>query len=222
MALILNIETTSPICSLALCESNGQLVSILENREQTSHASRITILIDQLLTESGKSLSDLVAVAVSSGPGSYTGLRIGTAVAKGLCYTLDIPLISVDTLRSLTIAVEVKKSSGLLCPMIDARRLEVYTALFKDDKLIRKPAAIIIDAAFLEKELKEQPIYFFGSGSAKCKELIQHPNALFIADIENSSEHMFPFSCQKLKESNFEDTAYYDPFYLKNQYISTP
>ncbi|WP_411273696.1 tRNA (adenosine(37)-N6)-threonylcarbamoyltransferase complex dimerization subunit type 1 TsaB [Daejeonella sp.] len=220
--LILLIETSTTSCSVALSEG-AKVIAIKEANERNIHTSHITIFIDEVMEYSGKEYADLDAIAVSKGPGSYTGLRIGVSTAKGLCYALDIPLISVNTLQSmaegLVKVLEVKKSAYLI-PMIDARRMEVYTAIYKTDLTIVEDvnAKIIDDSSFLEFHDKE--LILFGDGAEKFKELFSQRSNLSFQDFVNSAAHMAPLACKKLINGEIENMAYFEPFYLKD-FVST-
>lgn len=231
MALILNIETSTEVCSVSLTE-NGTLLHKKESAEGMNHSRLLTVFIDELFTESKISLKKLDAVAVSKGPGSYTGLRIGVSVAKGLCYGLGIPLISVNSLESLGIytAFNYTQFSGikpenepLFCPMIDARRMEVYTALYNTAGEEIKPiSAEIITEGFLQPEIEKHPVLFFGNGAAKCKNLLTNPNAIFAGPETTSAVFMQQLSEKKFQLQQFEDVAYFEPFYLKNFVATIP
>ena len=219
MPLILNIETATTVCSVALAE-HGKLLSLKEENERYTHAEKITLFIEQVLNETGKLISDLDAVAVSSGPGSYTGLRIGISTAKGLCYALGKPLISISTLRSLAFSIhnsQLAIHNSFSCPMIDARRMEVYCAMY-DEKLneIEKMSARIIDENSFSENLKEKKIFFFGDGAAKCSPLLsKNKNALFIDNIFPTAASMISLSEEKFQKNEFENVALFEPFYLK-------
>lgn len=231
MALILNIETATEVCSVSLAE-NGALVQKKESAEGMNHSRLLTVFIDALFAETKISLKKLDAVAVSKGPGSYTGLRIGVSVAKGLCYALEIPLISVNSLESMGIYAalnftqfsEVKpENEPLFCPMIDARRMEVYTALYNTKGEEIKPiSAEVITEGFLQPELEKHPVLFFGNGAAKCKNVLTHPNAIFAGPETTSAVFMQPLSEEKFQLQQFEDVAYFEPFYLKNFVATIP
>ncbi len=218
--LILLIETATTSCSLALAE-DGLILSKKELNEHNIHASHVTLFIDELMHLTGKTYSNLTAVAVSQGPGSYTGLRIGVSTAKGLCFALDIPLIAVNTLQAMAAGLLEKTSlrneKTLLCPMIDARRMEVYTALFdRDLATIENIQAKILDETSFDKYLKNHTILFFGDGAEKCKPLYSHrPNTTFI-EFENSASYLGVLAEQKLKSGDIEDVAYFEPYYLKD------
>jgi tRNA threonylcarbamoyladenosine biosynthesis protein TsaB len=167
-----------------------------------------------------KSINDVDAVAISAGPGSYTGLRIGASTAKGLCYALDIPLIAINSLKALAMQVDIVE--GMLCPMFDARRMEVYTALYsKDLKEIIPTKALVVESLEFAEQLDKGEVYFFGPGALKCQELIKHENAIFKLDIKVSAQGMSQLSNESFQMKNFEDVAYYEPFYLKD-FIAGP
>ena len=215
MAIILNIETATKNCSVSLAK-NGQVLAIKElNNGNYSHAELLHQFIKDVFTEQKMNQSDVDAIAVSKGPGSYTGLRIGVSAAKGLCFALDIPLISIDTLEALSYSIKIDK--GFIVPMIDARRMEVYTSVFdKNHKTLEKTSAKIIDESSFLNYLEKDTICFLGDGALKCKETITHSNAFFIADKFPSSKEMASLSFLKFQQKQFEDVAYFEPFYLKN------
>lgn len=216
MAFILCIETATPVCSVALFE-NTTLISVREIKDGNVHASALTGLIRQCMDESALDLNQLEAIAVSKGPGSYTGLRVGVATAKGLCYTLKKPLIAISTLKSLAyvFSLENREFQGIICPMIDARRMEVYTALY-DQSLeeISPVEAKIIDHSSYAAMLSSNPIAFLGNGAEKCREMIKSYNALFF-DTMCSAKGMGIFAHEKLRAGQFENIAYFEPDYLK-------
>jgi tRNA threonylcarbamoyladenosine biosynthesis protein TsaB len=232
MALILNLDTSTRICSVALAR-DGELIAWKESHEDKSHASLLSVFMKQILAESSIDISDLEAVAVSKGPGSYTGLRIGVSTAKGLAYAAGIPLISVDTLAALAKGVLLGNhfdkedypvdESLLLCPMIDARRMEVYTATFQaSGKMIQQVSARIINEDSYSNIPKQSHLVFFGDGAAKCKDIIQHPNAHFLSGIETSAKFMVALAESAWQEKRFEDVAYFEPFYLKDFVATNP
>lgn len=214
MSTILCIETASTNCSVAI-GVNGKLLALKEDYDSSySHAERLHNFIKEILEENDLKLSDLDAIAVSKGPGSYTGLRIGVSAAKGLCFSLDLPLISVATLSSLANQVE---ETGTIIPMMDARRMEVYTAVFdKDKKQIEETSAKILDPESYNSNLKEGLVYFIGSGVEKFQKICEHPNARYIKDKLPSASQMVPLATIKYKKSDFEDVAYFEPYYLKD------
>lgn len=223
MALILNIDTSTSVCSVALAQ-NGQLLALKENKEGLNHSLLLGTFIDDILKENGTCVHALDAIAVSMGPGSYTGLRIGVSMTKGLCYGASKPLIAINTLQALAQSVSSRiQEDALYCPMIDARRMEVYTALFdKDNHTIQKTKAEIIDATSFSDVLASQPVYFFGDGSDKVKSVLISPHAHFLPDIETSATNMIQLAEQKYETRNFEDVAYFEPFYLKDFIATTP
>lgn len=225
---ILNIETSTSCCSAAIT-IEGKVVAHRENLSGANHASELPVFIEQLLAEAKTKGWRLDAVALSEGPGSYTGLRIGASTAKGICYGLNIPLIPIDTLQILCAAVQAKlniqKEDALLCPMIDARRMEVYTALYQSNTLLRlgEIEAKIIDSDAFMEPLAERDIYFFGNGSAKCSEVITSESAHFIEDIVPCACYMGHLAEIKAKEQllDVKQVAYYEPFYLK-EFVAAP
>jgi len=213
---ILNIETSTKACSVALHKNGELIVSREDVTTNFSHSEKLLKFISKLFSDAKLSLSDLDAIAVSMGPGSYTGLRIGVSTAKGLCYGLDIPLISISTLKAMSFGMALEIKADLYCPMIDARRMEVYSAFFDiNNTEVRKIQADIIDENSYKKEL-EKKVVFFGDGSEKIKEKIKHENAMFISNIHPSAKNMGLLSYQKFNKSLFEDLAYFEPFYLKD------
>lgn len=222
MALILNIETATNICSVALA-LDGSILSLCENNDGQSHARLLTTLITECLTVAKKDLSMIEAIAVSKGPGSFTGLRIGVASAKGLCYALNVPLIAVNTLQSMASKFKSQTTSVekiLMCPMIDARRMEVYTAVFDQNlDFIRQTAATIIEKNSFVDLLEKNRIVFFGDGMKKTVQLIgNQENASFLHDFEPSASGMVDFSENSYKLGRFESTVFFEPFYLKDFY----
>ena len=213
---ILNIETSTKACSVAL-HKNGELIVYREDvTANFSHSEKLLKFISELFSDAKLSLSDLDAIAVSMGPGSYTGLRIGVSTAKGLCYGLDIPLISISTLKAMSFGMALEIKADLYCPMIDARRMEVYSAFFDiNNTEVRKIQADIINENSYKKEL-EKKVVFFGDGSEKLIEKIKDKNAIFVSDIHPSAKNMGLLSYQKFTKSLFEDLAYFEPFYLKD------
>ncbi len=232
MALILNLETTSHVCSACLAR-DGELLSIRENYEGKSHASLLTQFIDEMLKQEHLAVTDLDAVAISEGPGSYTGLRIGVSTTKGLCYGAGIPLIGVSTLQALSQGLldALKVSNDpppldehtLLVPLMDARRMEVYSALLTPQLEFKRAvkAEIIDDSSFLDW-LARYNLVFFGTGAPKTRQTIDHPHAYFIDGIEPSAQHMSRLAEQKYQDGRFEDVAYFEPFYLKDFIATKP
>lgn len=230
MALILNIETSTEVCSVTLAE-NGKLRFIKESTEGLNHSELLTVFIEELFAENQIQINTIDAVAVSKGPGSYTGLRIGVSVAKGLCYALNIPLIAINSLevmgifaaQNITEYSNLKSDNVLFCPMIDARRMEVYTALYNlKGEEIKAVSAEIIDETFLINFLENNTILFFGNGADKCKNQITHSNAIFKGPEKTSAQFMQNIADFKYNKKEFEDVAYFEPFYLKNFVATIP
>ncbi len=215
LALILNIETATKNCSVSIAEK-GKTISLKEfNDGGYSHAEKLHQFIKEVVEESGKKLSDVNAVAVSKGPGSYTGLRIGVSAAKGLCFALDIPLISVETLKVLSKSIDVE--DGFVIPLLDARRMEVYSQVFNAENLeLEEVKAEIIDNTSFKDYLDKNAVYFLGDGAEKCKAFIKHINANFIDNCFPSAKEMSELSYLKFKKNDLEDVAYFEPFYLKD------
>lgn len=215
MALILSLETTTTNCSVALSK-NGKTISFKEDNDKGySHAERLHVYIDTVLKEAGVTSHNLDAIAVSKGPGSYTGLRIGVSTAKGLSYALEKPLISISTLKAL--AYQVKIDDGVIVSMLDARRMEVYSAVYDSNyNEIRETQAQILDKTSFISDLNQNNVYFIGNGVEKTKNLINHPNAVFIEDKLPSAKEMGALAYNKYRISNFEDVAYFEPYYLKD------
>ncbi|NAS32086.1 tRNA (adenosine(37)-N6)-threonylcarbamoyltransferase complex dimerization subunit type 1 TsaB [Flavobacteriaceae bacterium R38] len=216
MAIILSIETSTTNCSVSIAEK-GQLKALVEeNNVNYSHSENLHRFIKEALKDASFSLNDLDAIAVSKGPGSYTGLRIGVSAAKGLCFSLDKPLISVSTLEALSHQVEA--TSGFIAPLLDARRMEVYSAVFDfDHQEIRETRAEIIDEHSFSDFLDQDKVYFVGPGAEKCKSILLHSNARFSENIAMpSAKEMTRLAYEKFKISNFEDVAYFEPYYLKD------
>ncbi len=220
MALILNIETATKNCSVSLAEK-GNLLSFKElNEGGYSHAEKLHLFIKEVLENANVTPQELDAIAISKGPGSYTGLRIGVSSAKGLCFAVNKPLISVKTLESL--ANQINIDNGVIVPMLDARRMEVYSSVFdKNHQQIREIKAEIIDENSFSSELNNGKVYFLGDGAEKCKTIITHENAIFIDDKFPSAKEMAKLSFEKFKNNDFENVAYFEPFYLKD-FVVTP
>ena len=227
MALILNIETATEVCSVNLAK-DGKLILKKENTDGKTHASLLTVFIDEIFKETNYSISNIDAVAVSKGPGSYTGLRIGVSTAKGIAYAADIQLISVSTLQAMAIGISKNYNNGenentLFCPMIDARRMEVYSSFYNiNNEIVKGISADIIDANSYNDYLKTNKLVFFGNGAEKCKETITSEKAEFIDNIICSSKNMIELSEKAFKNNDFEDVAYFEPFYLKNFIATIP
>lgn len=230
MAHILCIETSTTVCSVALT-SDGKVIAARQENEGNSHANRLTVLIENLFSDSTVSLemSDIDAVAVSSGPGSYTGLRIGVSAAKGICFALGKPLIAIPSLAVLAWPVVQKKDSretkedSWYCPMIDARRMEVYAAMFDDGMQQQKEtSADIIDEKSYRDILNQRKVFFFGNGAAKCRKALAHPNAVFPEDEGPLARNMAILAHDAWNQKQFEDVAYFEPFYLKDFIATIP
>jgi len=249
MALILNIETATTVCSVSIAK-DGQLIAFKEQNGDYSHAENLTLFIQEVVAQTGIKLSDVDAIAVSKGPGSYTGLRIGVSTAKGLCYALDKPLIAINTLQHLALAVStldadekmLRKTNGaeklqqkiestasslsfgegwgevLICPMIDARRMEVYCAIYdRQGRELMPTSAEIIDEDSFVDFLKNYKIIFIGDGAAKCKEVLsKNSNAIFMDNVFPSAKNMISLSEKAFQLKQFENLAYFEPFYLKD------
>lgn len=221
MSYILHIESSQDVCSVCIARE-GQLVALRETADGNQHAQSLTQYIDELLREHNIAPRELSAVALSQGPGSYTGLRIGSSAAKGLCYGLEIPLIAVDTLQSMASLFADAHASEIvagdvLCPMIDARRMEVYTAQYSAGLQELVPVtAEIIDSASFEKELSTIKMHFFGSGADKCSQTIISQNAIFYQNFELSSRGLVRLAWDKYQQKQFADIAYFEPLYLKD------
>ena len=228
MGLILNIETATQVCSVSLAK-NGKLLALKELNEKNIHAEILTVFIQELLKETELNLSDIDAVAISKGPGSYTGLRIGLSTAKGLCFSLDIPLISVSSLQAMAqyalicLKAEIKENT-LFAPMIDARRMEVYTAFYNTDieQVSKIEPHIFSKESFIE-EGKDHELILIGDGCGKSQELFSdRENIKIHPEVLSSSLGMIPLSEKKYKTQDFEDVAYFEPFYLKEFIAGIP
>ena len=214
MAIILCLETSTTNCSVAL-SIDGQIKAIREeNNQKFSHAEKLHVFIDEVLREANIDKKQLNAIAISKGPGSYTGLRIGVSAAKGLCFALDIPLISTLTLEVL--AQQVESENCYIVPMLDARRMEVYSTVFNSEKKqIRETQAEILNENSFQEYLSDQKVIFIGDGAAKFEALCSHENAVFLKDKFPSSKDMGLLAEAKYKKSDTENVAYFEPFYLK-------
>lgn len=228
MPTILHIESATLTCSVALSR-DGELLSLKETHDQSySHSEKLVVYIDEAIKQAGLKPSDLGAVCVSKGPGSYTGLRIGVSAAKGLCYGLGIPLLSVGSLESMAHWAKAEFSEELtdvsfLCPMIDARRMEVYTQLFDASLRETEPiSAVIINENSFASELEKGKVAFFGDGASKCKQVINHPNAVFLDGFNPSARGMIDLAELKFAEKQLEDVAYFEPYYLKDFVAGKP
>jgi len=215
LSLILSLETATTNCSVSLSKDGKTIVLKEDNDKSYSHAERLHVYIDTVLKEANINSKDLDAIAVSKGPGSYTGLRIGVSAAKGLCFALEKPLISIPTLAAL--AHQVKMDEGVIISMLDARRMEVYSAIYDSNhNEIRDTRAQILDNTSFADYLKNQKVYFIGNGVEKTKTLIEHPNAVFVDNKLPSANEMSAIAFNKYEADNFEDVAYFEPYYLKN------
>ncbi|MFH1297885.1 MAG: tRNA (adenosine(37)-N6)-threonylcarbamoyltransferase complex dimerization subunit type 1 TsaB [Bacteroidota bacterium] len=236
MSLILAIETATPVCSVALSR-DGKILSLRESSAPNVHSSVLTVFVEDVFRETSLHFTDLDAVSVSMGPGSYTGLRIGVASAKGLCYALDKPMIAVHTLEAMAMGMISNPSHNpspkregsnsqlptancqlLFCPMIDARRMEVFCAVYDENRMAIRPVeAVIIERDTFKDLLAEYAILFAGNGAEKCREVLSYlPNALFIKDFQASARFMIPLAEKRFHENRFENLAYFEPFYLKD------
>lgn len=226
--MILCLETATPVCSVALNE-NCCTIAMRETEGQNAHSEKITNFIREVMEVANIGYSQLDAVAVSKGPGSYTGLRIGVSTAKGICYAADLPLMAIDTLEAMAYGMKVKLGSqisnnDLLIPMIDARRMEVYAAVF-DANLhkINDTAALVIDENSFEDLQKEHRLWLFGDGAPKLKKVFENqPNISIIDGFKPSAAYMLPLVDKALKEKDFVDVAYFEPFYLKDFVAGKP
>lgn len=224
MSCILHIETSTKVCSVALSQ-DGEILFCKEDPEGPSHAVSCGVFVEEALSFAESHAIPLDCVAVSKGPGSYTGLRIGVSMAKGVCYGRKVPLIGIPTLQVLCVPVllyhEELEDDALLVPMIDARRMEVYAAVY-DRALheVRGVQADIVQADTYLDLLEERPVYFFGDGADKCTEVIRHPNAHFIPDISPSARNMAPLAELSVAKGQYADVAYFEPYYLK-EFVAT-
>ena len=226
MSCILHIETSTSACSVAVSE-DGQVVFRKEDLKGPSHAVSLGVFVDEALSFADSHAMPLDAVAVSCGPGSYTGLRIGVSMAKGVCYGRNLKLIGLPTLKVLCVPVllyhDELPDDALLCPMIDARRMEVYAAVYdRALRPVRDIAADIVDENTYREFLDAKPVYFFGDGAGKCLQSLKHPNAHFIDDIRPLAAMMCPLAEKDIAEGKFEDVAYFEPFYLKEFIAGKP
>lgn len=219
MSCILTIESSTETCSVAVCQ-DGSVIFEKHNKEANSHTKYLATFVEEAISFADSHAIPLDAVAVSSGPGSYTGLRIGVSTAKGVCYGRNIPLIAIPTLKILCVGPllsdEIDEENALLCPMIDARRMEAYTIIYdRALKEARTVQADIIDEHTYDEWLNKSVVYFFGNGAEKCKEVIKHQNARFIDNILPSARMMLPLAELAIAKNDYVDVAYFEPFYLK-------
>jgi tRNA threonylcarbamoyladenosine biosynthesis protein TsaB len=227
--MILCLETATSLCSAALCDRNG-IVALKESGEDRSHASRLTVFINDILKEAGIKADNLEAVAVSKGPGSYTGLRIGVSTGKGIAYAASVPLISVDTTFSMFLgfhsAAKKKydiRQNDLFCPALDARRMEIYYSVFDAaGNTVKGICAEIVDRNFLSETGAGERIFVFGEGAAKCREVMERKNVVFEDGFMISAAFMKAAAYDALDNKRFEDVAYFEPFYLKDFLTSRP
>ena len=216
MALILGIETSTKNCSVALFKDGIVIAEKEHISDGYTHAEQLTLFIQDVINSANITLKKVEAVALSMGPGSYTGLRIGTSTAKGLCYALDIPLIAISTLKSMAFSMAENEKSAIYCPMIDARRMEVFSALYDINNIqVRDVQADVVDENTYKEFLADE-ILFFGDGSLKCQEIINHKNAKFIKGINPSAKNLGILAKAKFENKDFEDVAYFEPYYLKD------
>ena len=225
MSKILNIETSTTVCSVSISE-NGACKCFRENFNGNNHSELIGVFVQGVLAEAGFQPKDLDAVALSIGPGSYTGLRIGTSFAKGLCYGSDLKLITIPTLKIIAQNAKEKyniEDNALLCPMIDARRMEVYNCIYNAQlNEVRETQPEIINENSFADILKDKKIYFFGNGAEKCKPFITHENAIFLSDVYPLATSMVKLSNEAFESEDFADVAYFEPFYLKAAHVTMP
>ena len=225
MSTILHIETSTDVCSVAVSE-DSQVIFQQDDHSGPNHAERLGTMVDEALSFTDNHAIPFDAVAVSCGPGSYTGLRIGVSMAKGICYGRDLKLIAVPTLELLCVPVllrEIPEDDALLCPMLDARRMEVYAGIYtRALKPVREIGADVVTAETYKEYLDAHPVYFFGNGAKKCMETIHHPNAHLIEGIEPLAKWMQPLAERRLLNGQTEDVAYFVPYYLKDFVAKMP
>lgn len=226
MSCILHIETSTEACSVAVSQ-DGAVIYNVEDLEGPSHATKLGTFVDEAMSFTDNHAIPFDAVAVSCGPGSYTGLRIGASMAKGVCYGRDLKLIALPTLKIMCVPIllgrEELPDDALLCPMIDARRMEVYAAIYdRALKPVVDTKATVIDSDSFKEQLEQHPVYFFGNGSDKCKDVIAHPNAHFIDGIKPLAKNMCPLAEMSNARGEYADVAYFEPFYLKDFVATKP
>ncbi len=220
MTYILQIETATTNCSVALSE-NGKTIAVKEVSDGYSHAENIHVFIKEILAESKLKHTDLSAIAVSKGPGSFTGLRIGVSAAKGLCFALDIPLISIDTLQVLALQVQI--TEGVIISMIDARRMEAYTAVYDAQyQQIKTVSATVFGNHYFEDFLSKEKVTFIGNAVEKLQTALEHENAIFLDEVLPSAKEMSALVYNKYKKNDTEDVAYFEPYYLKDFVVTPP
>lgn len=216
MAIILHLETATTNCSVSISRDDEIIVLKENNAASYSHSEQLHVFIKEALKEASLSFSDLDAVAISKGPGSYTGLRIGVSAAKGICFSLDIPLISIPTLQSMANQVDLKPGE-LVIPVLDARRMEVYSCIYDNNyQEIRETRAEVINEESFVEYLGENKVYVMGSGAEKCRGVLQHPNFIFNESVVPSAKDMVSMAFEKYESKQFEDVAYFEPYYLKD------
>jgi tRNA threonylcarbamoyladenosine biosynthesis protein TsaB len=227
MTNILLIETATMACSVGISR-DGEIIALRESMEFRSHAEMVSVFIAEVMNETGFYYTDLHAVAVSKGPGSYTGLRIGVSTAKGICYGADLPLIAIETLAAMTsgFIMDYKEKilpDDLFCPMIDARRMEVYCRISDiSQSVLTETEAIIVDDQSFKEKLANHRIWFFGDGAAKTETIIHHPNAMVVKDFNPSVKFMAGLAQYAFNQTQFENVAYFEPFYLKDFVAALP
>jgi len=225
MPVILSIETSTSVCSVALSK-DGICLAEKVNFEGLSHATLLAVYVQEILAFAKEKELKIDAIAISCGPGSYTGLRIGVSTAKGLCFGFGIPLIAINTLQIMAFTVNESQpitDNTLLCPMIDARRMEVYAAFYNNKlETVRETSADIIENDSYADLLSKYQILFFGNGADKCKAALTHPNALFLNEIHPIAKNMITLAEASFEAQRFEDVAYFEPFYLKEFVTTTP
>jgi len=221
MPILLSLDSSTSVCSAALHE-HGELIAHLEHRTPQMAAAQLAPLIEALFRSTGLSKSQLHGVALSAGPGSYTGLRISAATAKGICYGLRVPLISLDSLVVLSASVTTRGDGRWLCPMIDARRMEVYTCLLTEAlEVIQPTQPLVVDETSFGEALHQNRIDFFGDGAAKCRSAIRHPNAHFIDGVYPRAADMGKLAFRKFESGDFADARTFEPAYLKEFTVKT-
>lgn len=224
MSYILSIETATKTCSVALYQ-DATLLGVQDVHLEKSHSGLLHVMIAGLLEYCGVDKNKLDAIAVSKGPGSYTGLRIGVSAAKGLCFALDIPLIAIETLQAMAWGVHQYTTASIgLCPMIDARRMEVYCQVRNHHmELVLPTSAVVVDEHAFQAQLAQQKILFFGDGAAKCVQVLRNsPNARFLNNVQPTAAWTGALAVEKYAQEAFEDVAYFEPYYLKDFRTTQP